>query len=712
MKKNISILAVLFLSTTLLSNDVNKSCDPCGVKPKPHHKKETCAATPIHKAKTIKHPGNYCLTKNIRGTITIASDNVTLDLNGFEIDAQGAANGIVATGHANLIIKNGTIIHASTAGLALIASENVVISQVNFIYNSDISLSVQAQEISACPDFAIVNPSQGILVEGCNISQGNRALLFRGCNELRVVDCNVYENINTVDNAVVSAEHCNEVIFEQVFVNRNIKAVTNQGQPLSILSPNIAVMLIQACNNVLLKNCTTNENFSESLMYGLQINGVDFGFESGVCINPSLSKNISLDGHQSNNNTNIVGTLVGTGILYSDNPRISNSQTNGNVTLQAQNGTTFGTQDFLVGLLLFGTPATHVQNHQSNQNVSHGSESYGILTVAASDFAGGFVFNDGTIIEDTMTNNNGAAGENGSTQTLGICMDGGLVRLPSNGLIIRNCQSNANKSHGAVFGNHIKWNNVVFENCQADNNFADGVPNTAQNTFVGTANGYSTDTGVTNITLLSCSACNNHCTLGRASGINAAGLRPNIAGGQPENQSRPSHNVVIQNCITSSNSSTNDIGYGVSIQGSTACEVVDTTAIANQVGFSNGQDALGLGSITGTVLTIADAQSGLFYTGQVISGVGITPGTFITAYLTGNGGVGNYAVNVPSNTAANITVVGTPPLNSFFGNRSENNSVADYQNIPTGNIVVFDKATATFVPTPPNRWSNLQIDPS
>jgi len=45
--------------------------------------------------------------------------------------------------------------------------------------------------------------------------------------------------------------------------------------------------------------------------------------------------------------------------------------------------------------------------------------------------------------------------------------------------------------------------------------------------------------------------------------------------------------------------------------------------------------------------------------------------------------------------------------NTFVGNRAENNSTANYQNI-TGNQVTFTKATGVFSAVP-NVWSNISI---
>lgn len=61
---------------------------------------------------------------------------------------------------------------------------------------------------------------------------------------------------------------------------------------------------------------------------------------------------------------------------------------------------------------------------------------------------------------------------------------------------------------------------------------------------------------------------------------------------------------------------------------------------------------------TGGTLTVSAVTSGTLFVGQVISGSGITSGTTITAFLTGTGGTGTYAVSV-AQTASSTTVTGT-----------------------------------------------------
>jgi len=56
-------------------------------------------------------------------------------------------------------------------------------------------------------------------------------------------------------------------------------------------------------------------------------------------------------------------------------------------------------------------------------------------------------------------------------------------------------------------------------------------------------------------------------------------------------------------------------------------------------------DFVGTGSISGTTMTITAVTSGSFAVGDPVTGTGVTANTYITAFLTGEGGVGTYTVN-------------------------------------------------------------------
>ena len=64
------------------------------------------------------------------------------------------------------------------------------------------------------------------------------------------------------------------------------------------------------------------------------------------------------------------------------------------------------------------------------------------------------------------------------------------------------------------------------------------------------------------------------------------------------------------------------------------------------------------GSISGTTLTVTAVTSGTIGVGSVISGTGITAGTSILAFVSGDGGAGTYTVSV-SQTVASTTITGT-----------------------------------------------------
>lgn len=70
------------------------------------------------------------------------------------------------------------------------------------------------------------------------------------------------------------------------------------------------------------------------------------------------------------------------------------------------------------------------------------------------------------------------------------------------------------------------------------------------------------------------------------------------------------------------------------------------------------------GAISGTTLTVSAVTSGALAVGQVLSGTGITAGTYITGLGTGTGGTGTYTVSA-SQTAASTTVTATNPVVTY-----------------------------------------------
>ena len=63
------------------------------------------------------------------------------------------------------------------------------------------------------------------------------------------------------------------------------------------------------------------------------------------------------------------------------------------------------------------------------------------------------------------------------------------------------------------------------------------------------------------------------------------------------------------------------------------------------------------GSVTSTTMTITSVLTGdLLILGQYVSGTGITTGSYITAFVTGTGGVGTYTLSASSSATGSITI--------------------------------------------------------
>lgn len=75
-----------------------------------------------------------------------------------------------------------------------------------------------------------------------------------------------------------------------------------------------------------------------------------------------------------------------------------------------------------------------------------------------------------------------------------------------------------------------------------------------------------------------------------------------------------------------------------------------THAVAD--GWASTGDTAFTGSISGNTLTVSAITVGSIQKGEVITGTGVTAGTTVTAFNTGTGGVGTYAVSVSQTVAS------------------------------------------------------------
>jgi len=149
----------------------------------------------------ITLPGSYYLTGNITGVagkkgIEFASDNVTLDLNGFTLlGVAGSLSGVgTDVGHNNVTVRNGTVTGWGDDGVVL-ATGSTSLAQIveNVAVRSAGSVGIRVRNgvvrgctVSACPSGAILGLDTST-VESCHtiggivgISTGNGSVI-RSC---------------------------------------------------------------------------------------------------------------------------------------------------------------------------------------------------------------------------------------------------------------------------------------------------------------------------------------------------------------------------------------------------------------------------------------------------------------------------------------------------------------------------------------------------
>jgi parallel beta-helix repeat protein len=168
---------------------------------------------------TITSPGAYYLTTNLTGVsgtsgITIAANDVTLDLNGFSlVSVPGANDAIFVSGNrTNICIGNGTIRGWSLEGIDGTTAQFSVFMDLKIIGSGDVGLrSGTAAMVTRCT--TIGNSQEGILAFGdCHISQcvaaNNGASGISADNNCRITDCqaqfNNYDGIAAASGCSIS----------------------------------------------------------------------------------------------------------------------------------------------------------------------------------------------------------------------------------------------------------------------------------------------------------------------------------------------------------------------------------------------------------------------------------------------------------------------------------------------------------------------------
>lgn len=761
--------------------------------------KKSCESYPISKATVIDKPGNYCLTNNILGdsmnpVILINADNVTLDLNSFQIDGNGVDIAVDIKSRKHITILNGSIVNTSRIGLNMVSCSDVELEDLSFEKHLDVSLKISAKSI-ATPSLTITEPSVNISVNKCNITKGNRAMLFEGCSILQLSNCNIYNNTNTVNKAILEVFACNNVTMSQMDVCNNNKAIPGQGAPVNFgdVNPNVAVVLVEASKNVTFCDSQVNSNMSLLRMSAVLYTGLgyaagssDMFFTKNVSANdnkvtnPLLNLTAGLRGLDSHYTTNLTyeGCHTDRNIAYNNSNAVVGTLASA-ITFATGNGsvvTYTGNNTFSVGQLLtianiVSTPI-NVYNLSNVVIASATPTSFTVASSATGTYLSGGVASmygakvtavsaDGTFVTYTAINNfsslpppsifslvqvtgmsnpnynligplrnvtptsfqiassvNVGPSDGGIAVAYRIAAHSSCVGLnvrPGSDVTIRKCESNYNsttaipglKFGGEVYGilvggviGPVNGSNVLLEDCVTNYN--------------GGLNASAIGAGF-DFTVGSLSIGNVNCTVKRHTSYKNTGARGGFG------LIFQGDNVVVEDSQAHMNETLGEpdlsnnfrklgaAGFGFanginySVKNCNAFSNKNADGIAGGFVFSNAGESIQ------PLVQFKQAKMGTIEKCTAMNNVSNSNGygagfdTFKSQLIQVK-----ECVSVSNSHYGFIDGTTAPNINSFFGNSSEANLVAPYQNI-VNNQSVFTKSTGTFAPTPPTVWTNISI---
>lgn len=179
----------------------------------------SCVATPITAPATITAPGSYCLSNDSTATITIATSNVTLNLNNHALGSI-SANGVNNVKIFNGFVQGGAGIDLNGLNTVSISDLEINNTTVNGI-NLGISEAVVIRNVlinNSAANGININNSQKIVIDNVtvnNSAQRGISVSVAGAADMFVLNSSVYacgdigfnlSGINTVAyNCVASA---------------------------------------------------------------------------------------------------------------------------------------------------------------------------------------------------------------------------------------------------------------------------------------------------------------------------------------------------------------------------------------------------------------------------------------------------------------------------------------------------------------------------
>jgi len=203
-------------------------------------------------SKTITEPGLYILGQDLDGSIVIASDNVTIDLNGYTLKASSGQNGV------NTYNKNITILNGSIKGEP---------GSLNGIFIGEGSNKIAIKHVTFF-DFEDTNAihfagSLNNKIKSCNIKNCN----FKNCKKgifATYLIKSIFENCSAY-NCIESGFELNNSQFNYFFKCKSLKTKNDYSDKNAI-----GFLSISGAKNI----------FKECLAEGTQKNSGNFGINA------------------------------------------------------------------------------------------------------------------------------------------------------------------------------------------------------------------------------------------------------------------------------------------------------------------------------------------------------------------------------------------------------------------------------------------------
>ena len=274
----------LTVTVTINLSSVFNALAPCG------------AVVPITGPITITSPGSYCLANDIVGVITIAADDVILDLNNKRVSNRSSTDSALSLTGTNITIKNGQI-NGSIFGISVNSCNYVRIDNVQFMFNSDTPLNIQdscdvlisnayftQNNIDTKSLIQVFRSTNVQVIDTIMQANQGRALMISGVTEFVLDGCQIINNSSVGTHVIAAGNSSTDLTFKNSSICQNnytaymigIENGSNNNVVLEnlIIEDNKGGLYMVVVNNasgILVRNCVVSKNTGTSTTTGLYL---------------------------------------------------------------------------------------------------------------------------------------------------------------------------------------------------------------------------------------------------------------------------------------------------------------------------------------------------------------------------------------------------------------------------------------------------------